>query len=100
MIGNINNTTAASEIQQTYKVKVDRVQAIKQDTYAFDMTVNGIKIYGCFYRQGIKDGKAWSLISFPSHKGKDNKYYNYVQFPISAELKQEIENQMTSLLGG
>lgn len=100
MIGNTNNQTQAAEVTQTYSVRVDRVQAVKENTFAFDMTVNGIKIFGCFYRQGIKDGKEWSMITFPSHKGNNGKYYNYVMFPITKELQAEIERQMTSLLGG
>lgn len=99
MLGN-NNQTKETEVTQSYSVKVLRVKAINQNVYAFDMVVNGITIYGCWYRQGVKDGKEWSLISFPSRKADNGKYYNYCQFPISETLKTEIENQMRSLLGG
>lgn len=101
MLGSINNqSTQAAEVQQSYSVKVTRVQAIKQGTFAFDMDVNGVKIYSMIYREGEKNGKAWSLISFPARKGKDDKYYNNCFFPISDNLKAEIEKQMSSLLGG
>lgn len=99
MLGN-NNQTQETEITQTYAVKVERVKAVKENVFAFDMIVNGVTIYGCWYRQGVKDGKEWSLISFPSRKAENGKYYNYCQFPISSTLKVEIEKQMESLLGG
>lgn len=101
MLGN-NNQTTETEVTQSYSVKVLRVKAMpKSDhTFAFDMVVNGITIFGCFYREGVKDGKEWSLISFPSRKADNGKYYNYVQFPISETLKGEIVKQMESLLGG
>ena len=101
MLGNITNqNNQAAEIQQSYSVKVTRVQAIKQGTFAFDMDVNGIKIYSMFYREGVKNGKEWSIIAFPARKGKDDKYYNHCFFPISDALKAEIVKQMNSLLGG
>lgn len=101
MLGNITNqNNQTAEVQQSYSVKVTRVQAIKQDTYAFDADVNGVTIYSMIYREGVKNGKKWSLISFPARKGKDNKYYNNCFFPISNALKAEIINQMNSLLGG
>lgn len=99
MLGN-NNQTQETEVTQTYAVKVERVKAVKENVFAFDMVVNGVTIYGCWYRQGVKDGKEWSLISFPSRKAENGKYYNYCQFPISSTLKSEIEKQMESLLGG
>lgn len=101
MLGNITNqNNQAAEIQQSYSVKVTRVQAIQQGIFAFDMDVNGIKIYSMFYREGEKNGKAYSFISFPARKGNDGKYYNHCYFNISDNLKAEIEKQMNSLLGG
>lgn len=100
MIGKTNNTNNTTEVSQAYAVKVTRVKALDQNTYAFDMIVNGINIYSAWYKQGNKNGKDWSLISFPSHKGKNGNYYNHCSFPISDDLKAEIENQLSSLLGG
>lgn len=99
MIGSSKNETTTEVVQATYNVKVLKVKAVKQGTYAFDMVVNGITIYGCWYREGIKNGKEWSIISFPSHKGNNDKYYNHVFFPISDDLKSAIVKQMESLLG-
>lgn len=52
----------------------------------FDMKVNGVTIYGCWYRTGSdKKGEDYEMVSFPSQKGKDGKYYNhaYVQLQQS-----------------
>lgn len=38
----------------------------------FDMIVNDVTIYGC----RLLEGKNGMFVSFPSRKGKDNKYYN------------------------
>ena len=65
----------------------------------FDMKVNGVTIYGCWYRTGSdKKGEDYEMVSFPSQKGKDGKYYNhaYVQLQqsdidfISAEIEKLI----------
>ena len=99
MIGSNKEQTNPEIVQASYEVKVLKVKAVKQDTYAFDMVVNGITIYSCWYRQGVKNGKEWSMISFPSQKASNGKYYNHVFFPISDTLKAAIEKQMESLLG-
>ena len=66
---------------------------------AFDMEVNGIKIYGCWLKEGTgKDGKEYSLISLPSQKGKDGNYYSVAWFPISKELTKEIRDQIVEML--
>ena len=65
----------------------------------FDMKVNGVIIYGCWYRTGSdKKGEDYEMVSFPSQKGKDGKYYNhaYVQLQqsdidfISSEIEKMI----------
>ena len=63
----------------------------------FDMKVNGVTIYGCWYRTGSdKKGEDYEMVSFPAQKGKDGKYYNhaYVQLQqsdidfISSEIEK------------
>lgn len=66
---------------------------------AFDMEVNGVKIYGCWLKEGTgKDGKDFSLVSLPSTKGKDGKYYSVTWFPISKELVKVIKEQIIKIL--
>ena len=87
-----------------YDVKVlrakDFTEKSKIDTnVAFDMEVNGIKIYGCWFKEGTsKDGKDYSVISLPSQKGKDGNYYSVAWFPISKELTKEIREQIVNML--
>ena len=87
-----------------YVVKVlrakDFTEKSKLDTnVAFDMEVNGIKIYGCWFKEGTsKEGKDYSVISLPSQKGKDGNYYSVAWFPISKELTKEIREQIVNML--
>lgn len=78
----------------TYTVTVTRAKEIK-DSYAFDMEVNGIKIYGCWLKESKNGG---NFISFPSYKGSDGKYYSHVWFNIDEKLQEEIEKQIEAAL--
>lgn len=95
-------TGAAKEAPaNNYKVKVLKVRQFENDnlTIAFDMEVNGITIYSCWYREYTnKNGELADMIDFPSQKGKDGKYYHHCYFKISDELKKEIVDQIGSLL--
>ena len=84
-----------------YNVKVLKVRQFESEntTIAFDMEVNGITIYSCWYREYInKNGELAEMIDFPSQKAKDGKYYHHCYFKISDELKKEIIDQIGSLL--
>ena len=99
MITKKTETETKTENKTVYEVKVTRVHVVKENTYAFDMVCNGISIYGCYLNQGTKkDGSEYSIINFPSQKGKDGKFYNFCWFPISEELQKDIENQIGGLL--
>lgn len=65
----------------------------------FDMNVNGIIIYGCWYREGKdKNGEDYEMVSFPSQKGKDGKYYNYAWVKLQQSDIDNISKQIESLL--
>lgn len=65
----------------------------------FDMNVNGIIIYGCWYREGKdKKGEDYEMVSFPSHKGKDGKYYNHAYVKLQQSDIDNISKQIESLL--
>ena len=88
-----------------YVVKVLRAKDFsnfskKLDTnVAFDMEVNGIKVYGCWFKEGTSENrKYFSLVSLPSQIGKDGKYYSVAWFPISKELTKEIREQIVNML--
>ena len=66
-----------------------------------DLILNGVKIYGCWYRtyedrQHPGDEKAF--IAFPSRKGNDGKYYSYAYIKISDEWLEKIEKQIEEKL--
>lgn len=86
------------ETANNYDVKVTRAKEFDNGSVAFDMVVNGVTIYGCWYREGEKDGKEYEIINFPSQKGKDDKYYNIAWFKIDDELKSDIIAQLQKLV--
>lgn len=100
MIGK-SKKTENNEAGVNYEVKVfGSVRTISEGAYSFNIEVNGIKIYSMVYREGVKDGKEWSLISFPSRKGNDGKYYSHCYFTITDEVKDSIVKQITELFEG
>jgi DNA-binding cell septation regulator SpoVG len=81
-----------------YEVQVTRAREVKEGSVAFDMEVNGISIYGCWYNEyKTKEGKEGTMLTFPSYKNGD-KYYNHCWFPISADLKKDIIAQIEKLV--
>ena len=100
---NVNNEQQeqATATNNTFNIKVIRASAYKENAFVFDMIVNGVYIYGCWYKQGkSKNGNDYSFIDFPSMKGKNGKYYNHAWFSVSNDIKAEIEKQIEGLLGG
>ena len=50
---------------------------------SIDLKINGVTIYGCWYREGKdKNNEDYQMVSFPSHKGKDGKYYSYAYIKL------------------
>lgn len=85
--------------ENSYEVKVTRATQFDDSSAGFDITVNGITIYGMIYREYVNSKKEEGfLIDFPSRKGKDGKYYHHVFFPITLELKNDIHNQLIHML--
>lgn len=103
MIGTKKNETTTSTSK--YDVKVTKAHYIAQESnnevISFDITVNGISIYGMIYRAGIsKKSKEYEMISFPARKGTDGKYYNHCWFPIGPELMESLKNQIGGIING
>ncbi len=81
-------------------VKVDRAKDFDK-SISFDITLFGcIKVYGCTYRTYLDktSGEEKGIISFPSKKGKDDKYYNHVYFFVTDELLASIEKEIEALI--
>lgn len=66
---------------------------------AFDMDVNNVMIYGCFYREGKKkDGSDYQMVSFPSKKDDKGKYWNHAYVKLSDAQVEEISKQIENLI--
>lgn len=59
-----------------------------------DLEINGVTIYGCRF----VEGKKGNFVSFPSHKGKDGKYYNYAYIKLDDAMIQLIDEELDKLL--
>lgn len=87
-----------------YTVEVTRVTLTENEhRVLFDAKVNGVSISGfgfCEYTN--QQGEQGTMVQFPQRKGKDNtgaaKYYNIVWFPVSRELKADIEKQICKFI--
>lgn len=65
-------------------IVVKRANQFDDGKIVFDMIVNDVTIYGC----RLLEGKNGMFVSFPSRKGKDDKYYNIVYVSLSeADIK-------------
>lgn len=95
---NSKATKAQEKAKVTYTVEVLRANEIKENTYGIDLVINGVKVYGCIFKQGVKDGKEWSLLDFPSRKGTDGKYYTYCWCPLDKGTLAVIEGQIAEKL--
>ena len=93
------------EEAQALTIKVTRAKDFTKEgadgcTIAFDMKVNGVTIYSCFYREGTKkDGDSYSMVSFPARQDeKTKKYYNHAYVKLSDEQVEDIAKQIENLL--
>lgn len=100
-----SKSTANNETKVTYNVEVTRAKEVKEGRVVFDAKVNGVAVSGMVYVEYTNaKGEDGTLISFPQVKGKNKDengkdvYYNTVWFPISAELKANIIEQLEKLV--
>lgn len=101
-----NKKTENKETEQAQALTIEVLRAhdlTKDDqegcNIAVDLKINGVTIYGCFYREGKdKNGKDYSMVSFPSHQGKDGKYYNYAYVKLTDEDVEKISKDIENLL--
>lgn len=91
--------TAKEETKVTYQVKVTRAKDI-ESAIMFDMDVNGVKIYGCSYKElQRKDGSgSFYKIDLPQRKGSDGKWYSVAWFKITEDIQEIIEKQIEDLI--
>ena len=94
-------TEAAEEAAK--QIKVLRVHDFTKENepgcnIACDLEVNGVTIYGCAYREGVKDGKDWRMITFPQKKGSDGNYYKHAFVKFSDADLDFIEAEIDKML--
>lgn len=65
---------------------VDHVKMDSKDRVRFALTVNGVTVYGC----NVVEGENGDFISFPSYKGKDEKYYKHAYIPLTDKEQEDI----------
>lgn len=102
----LNRQNTEKKETKHYDIKVIKAKDISPKgkcTIAFDMEVNGIKIYGCYYKEGKKEnGEPWALVDLPSQPGKDsngdNTYWSIVWFPIDKGMIEEIADKISFAL--
>lgn len=88
------------KVEMGYSVKVERATKLKdKDVVMFDITVNGVTIRGMsLYEYKNKEGKKNMGINYPSYKGSNDQWYTHAFFPINAKTKDEIVNQIKSMI--
>lgn len=101
-------TKQQKEAQQTEReyIKLDsfKVEEARDTQYGvfLDLTINGVKIYGCKVIEG-KEGKYDDFISFPQRKGTgrdgSERYFSIVWCPISPEDTKKIIAEVEKQLG-
>lgn len=89
----------AAEEHKDHVIKVTRAKELEK-CIMFDMEVGDIKIYGCAYRtyEDKETHEEKGIVSFPSRKGSDDKYYNYVYFYVTPADLESIEKQIEDLI--
>ena len=93
-----------AEQAQALAIEVLRAKDFTEDgkdgcSISFDMKVNEVTIYGCWYREGKdKKGEDYQLVSFPSKQGKDGKYYSHAYVKLQQSDIDLISKQIESLL--
>ena len=93
-----------TEASQVLAIEVLRAKDFTEDgkdgcSISFDMKVNEVTIYGCWYREGKdKKGEDYQFVSFPSKQGKDDKYYSHAYVKLQQSDIDLISKQIESLL--
>lgn len=81
------------EVNVKIDAKVIRANQVENTVY-FDVVINGVTIYGC----KVIEGKNGDFVSFPSHKGKDGKYYSHAYVKLSDDDTAGIVKQVEEML--
>lgn len=93
------NTESNQKSKDCLKIdsfSVNRVHQFDNGGVCFDMTLNGINIYGC----RVVETQKGDFIGLPQRKGSDGKYYSIVWAKFSEQdskdILAEVEKQLNS----
>ena len=100
---NKEETKKAPQVEyKPAEISIAKVKPVKgkEDCYRFNLTINGVTIYGCSYvTYTNKDGKEDNFIAFPSYKGSDGEHYNTCFFPINNPAYRKEYELVEELIG-
>lgn len=103
MLNTKKNTEEAKKVEfvKPSKVEVTSARPLENGVVMFDVIVmDSVRVSGMSARDYTNQkGETGTMINFPSYKGKNNKWYDYCFFPIDSALKEDIINQINSLIG-
>lgn len=88
--------TGTQKKNADHSFAVTAVHQFNDGTVKFNLVVDGfVTIYGC----GIAEGQQGPFVTFPSRKGKDDRYWKHAFCAVPAEdvakIVQQIDNELT-----
>ena len=88
----VQDKTVESTTGTTYTYTISNVKEVTDTMVSFRMVINGITIYGMkvIKYKSKKTGEDGMMVSFPSRKGSDGKYYNELTFPMTKDMSDDI----------
>ena len=88
--------TTEKKFLENPALEVSRVKMWNNGGVTFDLTVNGVKIYGC----RVVEGKNGDFIGFPSRKGSDGKYYSHAYAALDPDATSLVLSAVEEDLNG
>lgn len=98
---NSTNNTQATETKTTkLTYTISSVKEVTDTMVYFNINVNGVTIYGMkvIKYKSKKTGEDGMMVTFPTRKGSDDKYYNICTFYMTQEMQDDIINQVLDQL--
>lgn len=80
--------------RREHSYTVTRAKEFKDGGVVFDLTIDDITVYGCRVASGPKG----DFVSFPSRKGKDDKYYSIVYLRLTEDETGDILDKVSAAL--
>lgn len=96
----VQEKTTEATTGTTYTYTISNVKEVTDTMVSFRLVINGITIYGMkvIKYKSKKTGEEGMMVSFPSRKGSDGKYYNELTFPMTKEMSDDIIKKVLEAL--